>query len=285
MTTIPSPNAVLYTEDMLTSDAATAIAQSGFTTVILGLFHVHDDGSLFYNDTLVSSSMYPVFQALKTTPGSTVKTVLFSIGGGNWVGHPASVSDSDYPCMKASWTSPAKGATTTSKQNILDLLANAKLDGLDLDYEPVTTPFDEDFIATVVNEISQEGYMVTAAPYQDMPSWVAVLKNTVIMNNGVIVGNRFSWWNLQLYGGAYYPSWADQLAGIASEIGMSSSATQAFLLPGFSLGCGDTPPGDEISGYKSSYPAINGGFIWYYTTIADCLESMANSILDAIENP
>ncbi len=282
MNITPSPNAALYTEDMLDSQSVTAIAASGFTTVIVGLFHVHTDGSLYYNDTPVDDSQASIIKQLKTIPGSKVQTVLFSIGGGNWYNHPRSVSDDDYPAMKATWTTPAPGKNTTSKQNILDFLKNANLDGLDLDYEPEETTFDATFIAQITNEIKAEGYLMTAAPYKNMPQWETVLKNTIVKDGSTVIANNFSWWNLQTYGGAYYPSWANALQGLSSQIGMTNNEVEAFLLPGYSLSCGSTPT-SEIKEIKSSYPSLNGAFIWKYSSIASCLSTQANAILEAIK--
>ncbi len=280
---IPQPNAILYTEDMLNANMVSAIAASGFTTVIVGLFHVHDDGSLYYNDDAVDATTAAIIKTLKSTPGSKVKTVLFSIGGGNWAGHPASVSDSDYPAMKKTWNTPAPGATKTSKQNILDFLKDAQLDGLDLDYEPVTTPFDTAFIAQITNEISAKGYIMTAAPYQDISDWETVLKSTAIKTKGSPSGNNFSWWNLQIYSGAMganYPNWVSHLNNIKTEIGLTSSEIEAFIVPGYKPDCG-TMVGVYIAELKQNYPNLNGGFIWRYKFISNCLAAQASSILNA----
>ncbi len=282
MKTIPHPNAVLYTEDILTAASTKAIINSGFTTVIVGLFHVIDDGTLVYNDVPMNDSLLTLIKSLKSTKGTSVKTVLFSIGGGNWYGHPASVSDFDYPKMKASWLSPAKGESKTSKQNMLDFLATADLDGLDLDYEPETTTFDAPFISTIANDIKAAGYMVTAAPYKNMPSWNTVIKNTVITKGDKVIGNNFSWWNLQLYGGAVYKTWIENLQEMATEIGMTNAELETFLLPGFTFENRDPDVETQISDFKKGYPSINGGFIWRYKFIAAKVSDVAASILKAI---
>jgi hypothetical protein len=66
---------------------------------------------------------------------------------------------------------------------------------------------------------------------------------------------------------------------------LSQSAIQTFLVPGYSLNCPDTPvstwdqPLDKL---KKSYPALDGGFIWNYTSIATCLGNEASVIAKAV---
>lgn len=273
MSSIPTPNVALYTEDMLTADAVAALCASGFSTIIVGLFHVHTDGTLYYNDDPVTEVTAAIIATLKQSAGSKVQSVFISIGGGNWYGHPASVSDSDYPAMKATWTQPAPGQSQTSKAAILQLMQAGLIDGLDLDYEPVTTPFDVDFIAQIATEISQAGYLVTAAPYQNQSDWGAVLVQTTDAG-----GNHFACWNLQLYGGADYSDWQRYLGTLSTQAGISDP--QRFLVPGYSLSCGSTPndDGQPLNLLKRRYPGLDGAFIWNSTSIADCLATEASAI-------
>lgn len=296
--TVPTPNIAVYTESLVVStssqasltrwakslppgpdrdrclgdlagaDQAADIATAGFDTIIVGLFHVHDGGAIYCNDFPVNSGTFAGvcegIKALKTSPGSTVKTVLLSFGGGNWAGHPASVSDSDYPAMKASW--PAFKALLT------DLLKTSGADGVDWDYEPETVPFDTDFITRITNELAALPCLVTAAPYTDQQNWLTVLKGTETGSSG----NNFAWWNLQLYGGADYSDWVTALKGASTGLGAGS--VEAFLLPGYSpYDCSSSPAGD-IQDLYASYPLLNGAFIWNYGSIKDCAADMAASI-------
>ena len=151
-------------KDLQSVNQASDVATAGYTTVIVGLCHVNDDGTINYNDFPYDSNTSAAFnaaiQALKTTPGSTVKTVLVSFGGGNWSGHPASVSDADYAHMKANW-SAFKSALSTFMQD-------ANVDGVDWDYEPETVPFDVPFITQITNEIAAKNFLITAAPYNSI---------------------------------------------------------------------------------------------------------------------
>jgi hypothetical protein len=301
--TVPSPNVAVYTESLLvtpssqasltrwaqalppgsakdmclaalgSADQAVDIATAGFDTIIVGLFHVHDGGSIYCNTFPVNSETFADIcegiKALKTSPGSTVRTILLSFGGGNWEGHPASVSDSDYPAMKASW--PAFKASLT------DLLQTSGADGVDWDYEPETVPFDTDFIIQITNEMAALPCLVTAAPYQDQEQWLTVIKGTMTGS----AGNNFAWWNLQLYGGAIYSDWVPALQG--APTGLSPGAVEAFLVPGYSPDDCSSSPAGEIRRLRGTYPSLDGAFIWNYETIKECAASMASSIRAVFE--
>jgi hypothetical protein len=274
-----TPNAIVYTEDMLTAESVKNLAQSGFTTVIVGLFHVHSDGSLWYNDSAVEASHATLISSLKSTTGSKIEKVLISIGGGNWKGHPASVSDSDYPAMKNTWITPAPRQSTTSQQNIVAFMQDARVDGLDLDYEPEETSFDVDFIIQIVQDISAQGFMLTAAPYKhsDYTHWQSVLEACA-----TDAGNLFSWWNLQLYGGADYENWYSKLSVVWASTGIQNAELAQFLVPGYSLFCGDIP--DNLIDLVKDHSALNAAFIWKYDTIADCANAQATYILQTVNS-
>jgi hypothetical protein len=272
-TALPSAKK-MYLQDLAGSVQAADVATAGFDTVIVGLFHVHDDGSIYYNDFPVDSDTSAYIcegiQALKTTPKSTVKTVLLSFGGGNWWGHPASVSDTDYPAMKKNW--PA------FKAQLIALLESCNADGVDWDYEPVTTQFDNNFIIQITNEMAAHG-LVTAAPYNDMANWLAVIKGTITPT-----GNNFAWWNLQTYAPADYVSWLTALQNAST--GLTESQVGSFLLPGYSPNCSNL--NDQVAtiqALKASYPSLNGAFIWNYGLINCCAPTMAELIAITFEAP
>ncbi len=262
------PDRDMYLRDLAGADQAADIATSGFDTIIVGLFHVHDGGAIYCNDFPVNSDTLAAvcdgIKALKSSPGSTVRTVLLSFGGGNWAGHPASVSDSDYPAMKASW--PAFKASLT------ELLKTSGADGVDWDYEPETVPFDSDFIIRITNELAALPCLVTAAPYTDQPNWLTVIAGTATGS----AGNNFAWWNLQLYGGADYPDWVTALKGAST--GLGGGSVEAFLVPGYSpYDCSGSPAG-AIQDLRTAFPSLNGAFIWNYGSIKECASDMAASI-------
>jgi hypothetical protein len=264
----PGPDRDMYIRDLANVNQAADVATAGFDTVIVGLFHVNETGGITYNDFPVdadtSTDICEAIVELKTTQGSTVKTVLISFGGGNWAGHPASVSDTDYAHMKANWE--------TFKTALLDLLERAGADGVDWDYEPETTPFDTAFIIKITNELAGKNYLVTAAPYKDQSDWLTVIEGTVTGKSG----NNFAWWNLQIYSYmADYGDWFNAVKG--SKTGLTDDQIEAFIVPGYAPGC-DSSPVDDIAGLHSTYKSLNGAFIWNYGEIEACASATAAAI-------
>jgi len=246
MTTTASREAVLYCQGTFSAEnptptqwkqmieAAKDIGTSGFTTVILGQFHVHPDGTIFYNDSPLST----VMEALQAIPtllkrAGIVKRVLITFG-------PFA---SDFSSI-ASHLSDFKATMAT-------LMSSSGIDGLDWDLEQQLEQFT-DLLVDLTVWASKLGRQVTAAPYYDQPFWTSVLDKTQAQ------GGRFAWWNLQLYGGAQYDQW------------VTSSVPAAFLFPGFANTQGATPGSIQaaIQNLAGSYPTIRGGFLWRYESIA-----------------
>jgi len=257
-------------KDLQSVTQASDVATAGFTTVIVGLCHVNDDGTINYNDFPYDSNTSAAFndaiQALKTTAGSTVKTVLVSFGGGNWYGHPASVSDTDYPHMKTNWS--------TFKPALLAFMQDANVDGVDWDYEPETVPFDVPFIIQITNEIAAKNFLTTAAPYSNSAKWKSVIEATVKKGG---TGNNFAWWNLQIYGGADYSQWITLLKG--ASIGITGNAVEQFLLAGYSQqDCDDSGTISQLKSVKQSYPSVGGAFIWNFGGMPGCAAQVASDL-------
>jgi hypothetical protein len=118
--------------------------------------------------------------------------------------------------------------------------------------------------------------MVTAPPYQDQSFWNSVIETT---NAGGAQG--MSWWNLQTYGGAWYPSWVESFP---TNLGLDA---QSYNVPGYNIG-GGVPPSDiqsQIASLYSQYPDLDGGFIWRYEDIAGSgytTADYANAIVNAV---
>jgi hypothetical protein len=219
--------------------SASNINSSGFGTVLLGQWHVHADGSIYYND----SPLDTVIQALKVIPtalklGGSVKKVLLSFGP----------FGSDFQGIQNN--------LTLFKKTIAGVQTMTNIDGLDWDLEQDYGKFTG-LIVDLTQWANSLGMMVTAAPFQDQQFWTKVLKQT---NTGGSAG--FSWWNLQLYGGADYGQWVNYLKGLVPN-------PQAFLVPGFNVLAGSTPSvvQSSLSQLESSYPGLDGGFIWQYENI------------------
>lgn len=221
--------------------AAQDINSSGFGTVLLGQWHVHPDGSLFYNNSTLDS----VIQTLKVIPtalklGGSVKKVLLSFGpfGKDFKG--------------------IKDNLALFQKTVAGIQAMTDIDGLDWDLEEDYDDYS-DLLVKLTTWANGLGMIVTAAPYdyQYLSFWTGVLRQT---NTGGAAG--FDWWNLQLYGGADFGQWVSGLGGLVPN-------AQAFLVPGFSVSQGSSP-GDvqsSLSQLQASYPSLDGGFIWQYEDI------------------
>ncbi len=219
--------------------AADDLANSGFGTVILAFLHVHEGGAFYYNNipfTDVYSFLPAIIQRIKAT--GSVNRVIVSLGP----------FGSDY--------APVKANTSQFQQQFLQMASTLGLDGIDFDLEQDYEDYT-DLLIELTNWAAENNLTVTAAPYQETAFWTTVLKGTT--TNGT---SNFSWWNLQIYGGANYSSWVQSLDGIVSS-------PESFLVPGYSVQYGATPPSIEniLQGLLTSYPSLDGCFIWQYELI------------------
>jgi hypothetical protein len=243
MTTASTPEAVLYCQGTFSTanptpaqmkqmiEAAKDIGNSGFTTVILGQFHVHSNGVIYYND----SPLDTVTATLKMIPGllkqaGKVKRVLVTFG-------PFASDFSGIQDNLAAFQSTMAG-----------VMSSSGIDGLDWDLEQNLEQFTSLLVQLTVWACGL-GRIVTAAPYYDQSFWSSVLAQTTS------AGGRFAWWNLQLYGGAVYSQW---------------SQPASFLYPGYANTQGATPSSiqSNLKSLGASYPTMTGGFLWRYESIA-----------------
>lgn len=219
--------------------AAVDIGRSGFGTVLLGQWHVHDDGSIYYNNSALDS----VMDNLQTiTPilldGGTVRNVLISFGP----------FGSDFQHIQQHYD------TFTAA---MDQVQSASgIQGYDWDLEEDYEQLAE-LLVDLTKWATSNGLMVTAAPYTEMDTWIEVLQAT--MSGGV---PSFAFWNLQLYGGASYGDWVEGLKNDLAD-------PQAFLVPGYAVHLGATPDGvkADLAQLYASYPQVAGGFVWQYEDI------------------
>ena len=214
-------------------EAAKDICNSGFTTVILGQFHVHPDGTIYYNDSPLNTVSY----ALSTIPAllkrsGRIKRVLLTFG-------PFSSDFSAIQQNLASFQSTMAG-----------VLSEGGIDGLDWDLEEKLEDYT-DLLVQLTVWANSLNCIATAAPYYDVSFW------TTVLNKTQAAGGSFAWWNLQLYGGASYSQWAQSLS-------------PAFLYPGYANTQGATPSTIQsaLQDLGASYPTLTGGFLWRYESIA-----------------
>jgi hypothetical protein len=218
--------------------AAADLASSGFGTVILGQWHVHEDGTIYYND----SELNTVINTLQVIPTALkqggVQKVLITFGP----------FGSDFEGIQNNLES--------FKQTMAGVVAMTDVDGFDWDLEQDYDQYS-DLLVDLTQWANGLGLTVTAAPYQYQSFWNGVLQQT---NTGGNAG--FAWWNLQLYGGADYPSWVQGLGTLVPD-------PQSFLTVGYNIAYTNPPSlQSQIAAQQSSAPGLNGGFIWRYEDIA-----------------
>lgn len=219
--------------------AAADIGRSGFGTVLLGQWHVHEDGGIYYNDSPLESviATLQVIPAILREQG-TVRNVLFSFGP----------FGSDFQHIQQHY----EQFTATMGQ----VRTTSGVQGYDWDLEE-----DYDQLSGLLVDLTKwataDGLVVTAAPYTAMDTWIEVLQAT--MAGGV---PSFAFWNLQLYGGASFGDWVDGLKNDLAD-------PQAFLVPGYAVHLGATPDGvrSDLARLYGSYPQVAGGFVWQYEDI------------------
>jgi hypothetical protein len=255
--TFDYPNPTNQQIDLMVA-AAADINSSGFGTVLLGQWHVHPDGSIYYND----SPLDTVIQQLKVIPtaltlGGSVQKVLIDFG--------PFVSDYD---------NIAKNLAAF-KQTMAGVIAETAINGFDWDLEGGYTQPYHDLLVDLTQWASSIGCMVTAPPYQVESFWNGIINVT---NAGGAQG--MSWWNLQTYGGASYPGWVQ---GFTTQLGLDA---QSYNVPGYNIGGGVAPSavGSQIAALYENYPRLDGGFIWRYEDIAPNgykTSDYANAIINA----
>lgn len=237
--------------------AASQLAQSGFGTFLFGQWHAHagatnEDFQIFWNDTAYTKEAFD--WSFSTIPG------LLKAGGGvQYVLLTFGPFPTDYDAIRNN--------VDAFKALLLQIFTDYAIDGIDFDPEPHNgvspyTPENLQLLADLTEWVVAQGKIVTAAPYMQLDWWQQLLQKTT----------RFSWWNLQLYGGADYASWVAGLAGYVSD-------PQSFLTCGYNAG--GTSASDVTSALQDlepQYAGLNGAFIWNYEAIEHNPASYAQAI-------
>ena len=263
--TFSDPNPTNQQIDQMVA-AAADINASGFGTVILGQWHVHSDGAVYYNDSPLDS----VIQQLKVIPtaltlGGSVQRVLIDFGP----------QYQDYDDIAAN--------LDTFKKTMEGVLAQTAINGFDWDLESPPKGYEHytDLLIDLTNWANSLTLvvpkLVTAPPYQDESFWNSVINTT---NAGGAPG--MGWWNLQTYGGADYASW---VAAFTNKLPQLDA--QSYIVPGYNIGGGVSPSQvqQQIAYLYSTYKQLDGGFIWRYEDIAGSgykTSEYANAIINAV---
>jgi|GEM_PF-5623108 len=263
------------------------LLNSGFTTVILNSLHVHNDGSLWLNDTEVvdanGNAQAPATQLASIVTelrGGGITKVLVSIGGGGafdpdpkGINGQHSVSDSDFKALAAVYW-PANGMTDPLSntipviKNLSVFVSTIGADGIDLDPEPMFYTYAQLLSLTVAltEWALNSSLLVTWAPYTAQQSWQAYA--LALNQDGLTQNPAPSWVNVQQwYQGSDLEGWAEAIG---------------------------VPIGAIIGGFYSNDPsniqntlaqAVNGGtkitgaFYWNFDDIASNPTPVAQAII------
>lgn len=243
---------------------AQEIGESGFSTVVLGQWHVHDDGSVYYNE----SQYYPKgttpppgaldFDWILSTIPSTLRQagnvtkVMLEFGGWN--------CDDFVPMLENEVTFNA------TMQEIFDTYPD--IDGLDFDPEGYNkdggTIYSDDSangIVAIAIWAGAQGKIVTGIPFEKQGWWTSKVLEPTIQERAT----AFSWWTLQ---GASETSYADWVGYVAPYIDNSGS----FIVFGFNFdGSVESPDSVQttLAQVVAANPDLDGAIIWRYENIAN----------------
>jgi Ricin-type beta-trefoil lectin domain len=229
------------------------LRNSGFTTVMLWSIHVHSNGDLFYNDTLIVSggkyvgdSGWPArLRTLKQAPTSVnrIEVSVGSWGAGDW----ASIRDLS--------NSQGTGSGSILYRNFQALQQATGADAVNDDDE---STYDTNSTVAFAKMALGIGYHAfTIAPYTNSGFWRGV-------KNGL--GASLDRAYLQEYAGGA----GNDPASWNSALGMTV-APGLWSRNGSGCGSGDNPASvkSKMAAWRSS-AGIQGGWMWLYDDIQSC---------------
>lgn len=192
------------------------LQQSGFTTAILGLFHIGlnsgsgspvNTGDLSFNDQLIISEGAYVGDTswpdlVGSMLGGAVSQVCASVGGGG-VG--------DFQNIQTIYESNGNSFDNTNLLLSFQILRKElpAISVIDMDCED---NYDSQSFVAFCQMLVGIGFGITFCPYQNQPFWTAALSALNASSPGVV-----KWWNLQCYdgGGDNTPAnWAQAIAEV-----------------------------------------------------------------------
>ncbi len=259
---------------------AQALASSAFNLVLLASMHVHDDGSLFFNNTPMinsnpaqpSGELSPNLSQCLDAIRSNGATILASFGGGGMIRGNA-VGYWDFSAIQTLIGKYPDPAANPFFQNLACMFATyPQIQGIDIDLETYTG-YDQ-FTATVVAVVRwvvAQGRIVTLCPFEEPDFWVNVVAQTT--GNGK---PQIAWVNVQNAEGTL-----SQFVGPMQRVGIGVDA----LVGGLQLGPDMAPDITQTFGQITrNHPGIGGGWLWnleQYGT--DNMASYASTLATALE--
>jgi hypothetical protein len=264
--------------------------KAGWTTIILGLFHIGDaargfvEAEIFLNDlSIIRDGVYTADHAwpakiAQLKASSSITEIYASIGGWDPV--------RDFKTIKEIYEKNHNSFEGTMLQKNFQVLRDKvpAIDGIDMDCEgnSGTDVYDKTSFVAFCKMLIGMGFAITFCPYEKPEFWVGALdeiENSKVIVNGVEKSARgaVKWWNLQCYdGGANNDpqTWASAIKAKIPEF-----PTDGFILASDwakfwdkdrNQWRGDCPREvkQRISQY-SKEACFGGAFIWNMDQIVD----------------
>lgn len=279
-----TPNIALYAGGPLGPGAIVqnlpATQQAGWTTIILGLFHIgrpeisgQNYGDIIFNGTptvmsgaYVADPFWPDNVAQLKQDGSSVTKIYASVGGGGPV--------EDYQTLQNIYQANGNSFSGTPLEQNFQLLRQTfpAIDGIDMDCED---NYDQASFVAFCEMLIGMGFDITFCPYTNQQFWTASLGQLQESNPGVV-----KWWNLQCYDGGNGNDPQNWAAAITASI--PPFPTDGFIVAGDWTN--DSP--SQVTSLISSFSgeaSLGGGFIWNMDGIlggGSTMEEYADAVRD-----
>ncbi len=273
-----SPNLTIYGRGLYpgADSIFDDIRQSGFNTVVLSSFYIHENGDVYSGDSrnpIIHDGKYigdkewlRRIASLKQKPGSVSRIEILLEG--RWYNQPPNTYD-----FIRDWSDSTRqipGIITGTGNNstlytIANLLKSVLLaDALSIDDESV---YDSTSVLRLGEMLGRLNMHMTLCPFTNKPYWKALLNGS---KKGLIDAIY-----LQCYDGGKHNTpgqWVDSLPG-------NLPLYPIFLCRGSFSTCATTQNSkspDEIKAemirFKTTYPGMTGGAIWQMQDIRDYIK-------------
>lgn len=267
---------VLFHPELATNKAE--IKQAGWTTMIVGLFHIDVNGQIGLNDAndIITDGVYKndenwLKDLADLLNGGTIETLLASFGGGG-VG--------DFNNIKNIYEANGNSFNgTTLEKNFKEFIVKFPfVSNIDMDCED---KYDQPSFVAFCEMVIDAGFGVTFCPYDTryMDFWTGSLAALNISRP-----NAVKYWNLQCYDGGGGNTVTEWVTGIKKAI--PTFDTTNFIHTSDWVRFwddnkyqqrwrGDCPPEIQkhLKGFASD-PSVGGSFIWTLDAIYEYAESL-----------
>ena len=232
---------------------------AGWTTIILGLYHIGRPsvtgqhwGDIIFNDTpviqqgqVVTPSGWPARIAQLKQGTTSITKIYASVGGGSPV--------VDFQSIETIYQNNGNSFSGTDLEKDFQVFRQTfpAIDGIDMDCED---RYDQPSFVAFCEMLIGMGFEITFCPYSLTNFWPDSLAAIEKQHAGAV-----KWWNLQCYDGGYGndpKGWADAI----------TSAIPGFDTEGFIVAgdwTNDTPSGvTTLLKPLAGESCTGGGFIW-----------------------